>query len=137
MIPLTHGDHAQASLIVAEPDTAGAIALDAQDAFPAVFATSRMIALMEIAAARVIRPCLQPQQLSVGVAVNVRHTAATAAGGTVTAIATFLRAEGKLLYFKVEAFDDSGSIGEGEHTRAIVDTERLVSGAQRRLKEMQ
>lgn len=135
MTLLTHGDHAQAALTVAQPDTATAIALSEADAFPPVFATSRMIALMEVAAARVIRPTLNPSQLSVGVSIDVRHTAATPVGGTVTAIATFLRAEGKRLYFKVEAFDDFGPIGDGEHTRAIVETDRLVSGAQRRLKE--
>jgi len=37
-----------------------------------------------------------------------------------------------LLRFKVEAFDDAGLIGTGEHTRAIVDTTRLLSGAEKR-----
>lgn len=34
--------------------------------------------------------------------------------------------------FRVEAFDDAGLIGEGEHTRAIIDTQRLVAGAAKR-----
>jgi predicted thioesterase len=40
--------------------------------------------------------------------------------------------EGKLYRFKVEAFDDAGSIGGGEHVRAIVATERLMAGAAKR-----
>jgi predicted thioesterase len=97
-----------------------------------VFATSRMIALMELAAARAMRKLLEPGQLSVGVSLAVEHRAATPIGGRVRALATYLRPEGKLHRFKVEAFDDAGSIGEGEHVRAIVATERLLAGAAKR-----
>jgi fluoroacetyl-CoA thioesterase len=41
--------------------------------------------------------------------------------------------EGKLYKFKVEAFDNAGKIGEGEHMRAIIDGGRLLSGAQKRI----
>ena len=129
---LHSGDSAEASFVVQSTDTASMLALSPADRFPAVFATSRLIALMELAAARAMHPTLQPGQLSVGVGLNVRHTAATPVGCTVRAVATYLRAEGKLLRFKVEAFDESGPIGEGEHTRAVIDTERLLGGAERR-----
>src|SRR5258705_7008800 len=126
------GDSAEASFTVQQSDTAQAIAIAPEDSFPAVFATSRMIALMELAAARLMRPILEPGQLSVGVALSVEHRAPTPLGGRVRAVATYLRPEGKLYRFKVEAFDDAGAIAEGEHTRAIVATERLLAGAERR-----
>jgi len=129
---LNPGHSAEASLVVQASDTATMLAVRPDDRFPEVFATSRMIALMELAAARAMRELLQPDQLSVGVGLNVRHTAATPVGCTVRAVATSLRNEGKLLLFKVEAFDEAGAIGEGEHTRAVIDTERLMSGAARR-----
>jgi predicted thioesterase len=129
---LNPGHFAEASLVVQASDTATMLAVRPDDGFPEVFATSRMIALMELAAARAMRGLLQPGHLSVGVDLNVRHTAATPVGCTVRAVATYLRTEGKLLHFKVEAFDDAGAIGEGEHTRAVIDTERLMSGAERR-----
>ena len=125
---------AEATMVVTTRDTARTIALAPSDSFPEVFATSRMIALMELAAARVLKPTLAEGQLSVGVMVNVRHTAATPVGSQVRAVATYLRTEGKLHYFGVEAFDDAGLIGAGEHSRAIVDTQRLLSGAERRHK---
>ena len=109
------GDFAEATLTVQDGDTAQAVAISREDAFPAVFATSRMIALMEVAAARA-----------------VEHRAATPVGGHVRAVATYLRPEGKLYRFQVEAFDDAGPIGGGEHTRAIVATERLIAGAAKR-----
>jgi len=126
------GDSAEATLTVAQSDTAEAVAISGDDAFPAVFATSRMIALIEVAAARAMRTLLEPGQLSVGVALSVEHRAATPVGGHVRAVATYLRPEGKLYRFKVEAFDDAGAIGGGEHTRAIVATERLLAGAAKR-----
>ena len=126
------GESANASFTVQFTDTASALSISPEDNFPEVFATSRMIALMELAAARLMRPVLQDGQLSVGVSLNVKHTAATPVGCKVTAVATYLGAEGKLFRFKVEAFDEAGAIGEGEHLRAIIATERLLSGAARR-----
>lgn len=128
------GDTADASFVVQPSDTAKA--LSTEDDFPDVFATSRMVALMEFAAARALKPLLQPGQLSVGVTLNIRHTAATPVGGKVRAVATYLGPEGKLFRFKVQAFDDAGPIGEGEHTRAIIDAERLVTGAARRTHDV-
>jgi predicted thioesterase len=127
------GACAAASFVGKHSDTAEALAISAEDSFPAVFATSRMIALMELAAARSMRVLLKPGELSVGVSLDVRRTAATPVGGTVRAVATYLGQEGKLHRYKVEAFDDAGPIGEGNHTSAIVTTERLLAGAGRRM----
>lgn len=126
------GETGEASLTVQMSDTAQALSISSGDSFPEVFATSRMVALMELAAARLMRPILQSGRLSVGVSLNVRHTAATPIGGKVRATATYLGPDGKLFRFKVEAFDEAGPIGDGEHTRAIVVTERLLAGAARR-----
>jgi fluoroacetyl-CoA thioesterase len=123
---------AEAGIVVTTRDTARNIALSPEDSFPEVFATSRMIALMELAAARAMRPLLGEGQLSVGVSLDVRHTAATPVGSSVRAVASYLRTENKLMHFKVEAFDDSGLIGAGEHARAVIDEARLLSGAERR-----
>jgi predicted thioesterase len=126
------GTSSEAGFTVQHSDTAEALSLSAEDSFPPVFATSRMIALMELAAARAMKPALQGGQLSVGVSLNVKHTAATPIGGKVRAVATYLGPEGKMFRFKVEAFDDAGPIGDGEHLRAIISTERLLAGAAKR-----
>ena len=63
---------------------------------------------------------------------KIRHLAATPNNTEVKAVATFLGYEGKLFKFKVEAFDPAGKVGEGEHTRAIIDTARLLEGARKR-----
>jgi len=134
---LNNGDRAEAGFIVRPGDTASMLALNSEDAFPEVFATSRMIALMELAAARAMKGLLEPGQLSVGVELKVKHFAATPVGCAVRAVATYLRTEGKLTWFRVEAFDEAGAIGEGEHSRAVIDTQRLMSGANRRRRVSQ
>lgn len=126
------GTTGEASFVATDSDMASA--LSPEDKFPEVFATSRMVALMELAAARALTPLLQPGQLSVGVVVNIKHLAATPNHTKVSAKATFLGMEGKLYKFLIEAFDPGGKIGEGEHQRAIVSTERLMQGAKSRLE---
>ena len=130
---MTHENmFAEADLVVAARDTACNIGLTSEDSFPEVFATSRMIALMEVAAARAMRPLLGNGQHSVGVGLTVKHCAATPVGSRVRAVARWLRNEGRLMHFDVQAFDEAGLIGEGEHTRSIVETARLLTGAEKR-----
>ena len=126
------GATAEIAMDVRYEDTAHALSSLTDDTFPEVLATSKMIALMELAAAKVLRPLLKDGELSVGVVVNVKHLAATPKGGRARAVATYAGPEGKMHRFRVEAFDDAGLIGEGEHVRAIISTERLMSGAAKR-----
>ena len=119
-------------LTVTASDLATLLNLEPADGFPPVFATSRMVGLMEVAAARVLRPHLREGEASVGVSVEVVHTAATPPGATVTATAKFVGREGKLFRFEVSAADNAGEIGRGTHKRAVVTTERLVAGASHR-----
>jgi predicted thioesterase len=120
-------------IIATDQDMASALGEGTEGKFPEVFATSRMIAIMELAAAKIMKKLLTPDQLSVGVGVNVMHLAATPNHSKVTAKATYLGQEGKLYKFKVTAFDEGGLIGKGEHTRAIIEFDRLVASAKKRV----
>lgn len=126
------GATASAELVVAAPDLASALRFSPEDAFPPVLATARMVALMEVAAARLLRPHLGPGELSVGVSLEVTHSAATPEGVPVRATARFLGRDGKLYRFEVTAADRGGEIGRATHQRAVVSSERLVAGAERR-----
>ena len=121
-----------ATLIVGPQDLASSIASVTGDSFPPVFATARMIALMEVAASRVLVPLLGPGELSVGVTVDINHTAPTPLGAEVTATARYHSREGKLFLFEVSCADKGGEVGRGWHKRAIVSSERLQSGAAKR-----
>jgi predicted thioesterase len=126
------GDSLEVRFSVEPGDSAAALEMAPEDSFPDVLASARMITFMEIAATRLMRPLLEPGQHSVGVLISVEHTAPTPIGAQVRMVATYLGQEGKVFRFKVEAFDDAGPIGAGEHTRAIVTTSRLLAGAEKR-----
>jgi len=128
------GASATVNLVVRESDCASALRLsdDPRDNFPAVFATTRMIALMELAGSRLLHGLLQPGEMSVGAHVDVSHTAATPIGAKVTASATYRGHDGKLFVFDVIAHDPGGEIGRGTHKRAIVSRDRLIAGAAKR-----
>ena len=136
-IKLEIGETAEFNMIASDADMASALGADSDsdDRFPEVFATSRMVAIMELAAARIMKKLLTPDQLSVGVGVNIMHLAATPNHTEVSAKATFLGMAGKLYKFKIEAFDTGGLIGKGEHTRAIIEFDRLVASAQKRVAD--
>ncbi|MEY2558285.1 MAG: fluoroacetyl-CoA thioesterase [Verrucomicrobiota bacterium] len=123
-----------AELVVQQSDCASDLNVgNAEDEkFPPVFATTRMIALMEMAGARVLKPFLREGEMSVGVTVDIIHSAATPIGAKVSAMATYRGRDGKLFVFDVMAHDPAGEIGRGTHKRAIISRERLLSGAGKR-----
>lgn len=126
------GSSAVAELRVQAGDLASAFRLEPTDEFPAVFATARMVALMELAAGRILRPHLGPGEQSVGVTVDVTHSAATPEGSPVQATARYLGRDGKLHLFEIVARDGGGEIGRARHGRAVVAADRLIAGAERR-----
>jgi predicted thioesterase len=65
----------------------------------------------------------------VGVHVEVRHLAATPVGAQVRAVARLMLVEGRRVIFRVLAYDDKESIGEGQHERMIVDRARFLDRA--------
>lgn len=93
----------------------------------AVYATPSMVALMEAAAVACIEHHLAPGQTSLGVHLDVSHTAGTPAGLAVSATATLTAVDGRKLTFAIEAHDDVEVIGRATHTRIVVDTERFMA----------
>ena len=92
-----------------------------------VFATPAMVTLMENAAMLAVAPHLDEGASTVGVEMNPSHIKASPMGATITASAELTTIEGRKLTFKVKAWDEQGVIGEGYHTRFIVDRERFLS----------
>ena len=123
------GEKGEFVYTVKQQDLASEVAVSSEDSFPEVLATSRMIGLMEVSAARLLKPLLKPDELSVGVGIDVKHFAPTPVDEEVRVVATFLEPDGKLYLFEVEVFDRAGKVASGKHTRAIVDKGRLMDGA--------
>ena len=97
-----------------------------------VFATPMMIAAIENTAAASVAGELEEGKTTVGTLVNVSHVAATPEGMEVRIETelTEIAPNGKILTFKVAAYDEAGLIGEGTHQRAIVAKERFEQKAQ-------
>ena len=92
-----------------------------------VFGTPFMMAMMEHAAMDCVQPDLPEGKGTVGVEIASSHLAPTPVGMKITAIAevTGVSANGKMITFKVSASDEDGLIGEGTHTRAVIDNARF------------
>ena len=94
-------------------------------AMPQVFATGFMIALMEWTCVQLLAPHLDAGEGSVGIHVDVSHTAATPPGLSVTVDAECTAVDVRRASFHVRAHDGVDLIGEGEHQRAIVAWDRF------------
>lgn len=99
----------------------------------AVLATPVMINLFEAAALAAVEHLLPAGHQSLGIHLDVSHTAATPVGLRVTASAQVLRLEGRTVTFRVEARDPFEVIGGGTHQRVVVSVDRFDARVQRKL----
>ncbi len=98
-----------------------------------VYATPCMVALMEGAACEAIAEALPEGQTTVGIALNIEHTAATPVGLAVQAEAEVIAVEGKIITFQLTVTDEAGEIGKGTHKRCIVNSQRFLDKAYSKL----
>jgi fluoroacetyl-CoA thioesterase len=99
-----------------------------------VLATPVMINMMEAAALDAIENLLPPGHQSLGTHLDVGHYAATPVGMTLRATAEVTKIDGRNVTFRVEAFDDKERVGDGTHTRVVVNVERFDARIQKKLK---
>jgi predicted thioesterase len=99
----------------------------------AVLATPVMINLIEAAALAAIEHLLPSGYQSLGIHLDVRHTAATPVGLRVAAAAEVVAVEGRTVTFRVEARDEREAIGGGMHRRIVVNVARFDQRVQRKL----
>jgi fluoroacetyl-CoA thioesterase len=100
----------------------------------AVLATPVMINLIEAAALKAVEHFLPAGHQSLGIHLDVRHTAATPVGLRVTASAEVTGVEGRTITFRVEAHDERETIGGGTHQRVVVSVARFDERVQRKLR---
>jgi fluoroacetyl-CoA thioesterase len=79
-----------------------------------------MVGLMEWACMQLMAPHLEAGEGSLGVHVDVSHTAATPPGFTVTVEVECTAIIGKKVSFDVKAHDGVDQIGAGRHERFVV-----------------
>ena len=75
---------------------------------------------------------LSPEQRTVGVHVDLSHSAATPVGMHVTANVELVAVDDRKLRFKVACRDDAEPICEGFHERFIVDGARFMARVEKK-----
>jgi len=99
----------------------------------AVLATPVMINLIEAAALAAVEKLLPSGHQSLGIQLDVSHTAATPVGLRVTATAEVSQVQGRTITFRVAARDEFEPIGGGSHRRVVVSVSRFDERVQRKL----
>ena len=99
----------------------------------AVLATPVMINVIEAAALAAVEHLLPAGHQSLGIRLDISHTAATPVGLRVTATAEVTRVEGRTISFRVTARDEFEPIGGGSHERVVVSVARFDERVQRKL----
>ena len=103
-------------------------------AMPAVFATGFMVGLMEWTCMQLMASHLDPGEGSLGVHVDVSHTAATPPGLPVTVQVVCVSVDGPRVTFSVEAHDGIDSIGKGRHQRFVVRWDKFNARVEQKVQ---
>jgi fluoroacetyl-CoA thioesterase len=118
---------------IVRPDmTAHSTADREGERYPDVLGTPFLVSEMERVAAALLQPFLSGDEVSVGVAIDIKHLAPTPVGEPLNSHARFTGREGKLFWFEVWAEDAAGIVGKGRHSRAVVNLPEIESRAARR-----
>ena len=126
------GTKCQLEQVVTPELTAAAVSADLLP----VFGTPYLIGLMESAAHGVLSVFLEDGRGSVGTHLDVKHTAPTPIGMKVWAEAEIVNVSenGKIVDFKVSAWDEKGPISSGTHQRAVINNERFLAHCNAKLE---
>lgn len=126
---LTPGLSGEQCIVVSSVETAAAAGNDAD---LTVLSTPHLLMLIEAACHKAVRPLLAEGQRVVGVAVTLKHLAATPIGERVTARATLTEVDGPRLIFDVVADDEHERVGEARMECFTIDLARFCKRLERK-----
>ncbi len=107
----------------------------AHDGMPQILCTPWLIWFLEHAARNVMLPLLEPGESTVGVVVNLEHTAATPLGALVVCRARVIYTDGPLISFQFEAHDEHEKIAGGTHKLRVIQAARLANKVAGKLRQ--
>ncbi|MBI4900792.1 MAG: thioesterase family protein [Actinobacteria bacterium] len=92
---------------------------------PEVLATAALVTFVEAACADALAPHLDHDEVSVGTAIDLTHSAPTPVGGTIRATVEVAHLEERTVSFSVTVSDDEEVVSVGTHTRVVVRRDRF------------
>ena len=104
----------------------------AHDGMPEILSTPWLIWFLEHAARKAVLPLLEPGESTVGVVINIEHTAPTPLGAEVVCTARVIYTDGPLISFQFEAHDEQEIIARGMHKLRIIEAARIAKKVQRK-----
>jgi len=107
----------------------------AHDGMPQILCTPWLVWFLEHAARNAVLPLLEPGESTVGVVLNLEHTAATPLGAQVVCRARVIYADGPLISFQFEAHDEHEKIAGGTHKLRVIQAARLAKKVERKTRQ--
>lgn len=120
---LKEGLRKEQKYIVSDSETAKAVG---SGNLP-VLATPILIAYMENVSMLLAAENIENNLTTVGGYIGVKHLRPTLVGKDVRVSTTIIDVDNKKVTFKIEAHDEDGLIGEGEHVRFVVDRDKFMN----------
>ena len=119
---LTVGIKGEKRIAVGDNMTAAALG----SGFLPAFSTPSLVALIENVCAESVQGYLPEGSGTVGISLDIKHTAATPVGMEVRCESELTEIDRRRLVFSVAAYDEAGEIGRGRHERFIIDNARFM-----------
>jgi predicted thioesterase len=94
--------------------------------FPPAASTPFVLALAEVACHATVEGALGESDITVGVEATISHLAPSPVGAALVASAMLIALDGRRLEFHVEVFDGESVVARIDHTRYVVDRQRLL-----------
>lgn len=107
----------------------------AHDGMPPILCTPWLVWFLEHAARNAVLPLLETGESTVGVDLNLEHTAATPLGAQVVCRARVIYTDGPLVAFQIEAHDEHEQIARGTHRLRVIEAARLAKKVQGKTKK--
>lgn len=120
---MQEGKELELTSVVKDSDTARVYGSGLLD----VYSTPAMVAFMEKTSMELVQPMLGEGYGTVGIALDIKHMKAVPVGERIRCISRLSSVEGNKLTFRVKVSCDSGLVGEGIHSRYIIEEKRFLS----------
>ncbi|MDF1514319.1 MAG: thioesterase family protein [Anaerolineae bacterium] len=95
-----------------------------------VLSTPHLIGWMEDTSQKLVMPYMRPGESTVGIAIEMKHKAATPIGMRVRVRSEVVDFDGRRIRFKVRAWDEVDEIAECIHERYIINDARFMDRVQ-------